>query len=439
MLKSRDFNVYCTKFYLLKMTTLVRKALIIDPHSTHHNSVKDILIRDGLVADIAENIAAKADNVIEQAGLQVSPGWIDVFSNFCDPGIEQKETLETGAAAAAAGGYTNVCVIPNTEPLIESKAQVEYIVQKSTPLPVTIHPLGAITKACQGKELAEMYDMRNSGAIAFTDGTNPVQSSGLLLKALQYVKAFDGTVIQVPDDKNMSAHGLMNEGITSTRLGLPGIPALAEELMVKRDIDLVRYTGSRIHFTGISTATSIELVIQAKAEGLQVSCSVTPYHLTFSEEDLAGYDANFKVSPPLRAKADVNALRQAVMNGDVDCIASHHMPQHWDNKVCEFEYAKNGMIGLQTAFSLVNTVLPGLSNDLLVQLFSTNAARLFGLQSFTIEKGAAAILSIFHREQSYVFTEQQNKSRSANTPVLGMQLSGKVIGTVNKGRVFLNN
>jgi dihydroorotase len=237
----------------------------------------------------------------------------------------------------------------------------------------------------------------------------------------------------------MSAHGLMNEGITSTRLGLPGIPALAEELMVKRDIDLVRYTGSRIHFTGISTAKSIELVIQAKAEGLQVSCSVTPYHLAFSEEDLAGYDSNFKVSPPLRAKADVNALRKAVMNGDVDCIATHHMPQHWDNKVCEFEYAKNGMIGLQTAFSLVNTVLPGLSNDLLVQLFSTNAARLFGLQSFTIEKGAPANLTMFQREQSYVFTEQQNKSRSANTPVLGMQLSGKVIGTVNKGRVFLNN
>jgi dihydroorotase len=298
--------------------------------------------------------------------------------------------------------------------------------------------LGALTKSCSGKELAEMYDMKNAGAVAFTDGISPVQSSGLLLKALQYVKAFNGTVIQVPDDKHMSAHGLMNEGITSTKLGLPGIPALAEELMVKRDIDLVRYTGSRIHFTGISTRKSIELVKEAKAAGLEVSCSVTPYHLAYSEEDLAGYDTNMKVSPPLRTKDDVEALRQAVMNGDVDCIASHHFPQHWDNKVCEFEYAKNGMTGLQTAFSLVNTVLPGLPDELLVKLF-TNAASLLGSTAAAIEKGAFVSLTLFNRKSASVFTEQENKSRSANTPVLGRQLSGKVIGTINKGRVFLNN
>jgi dihydroorotase len=421
------------------MTILVRKALIIDPRSSYNNSVKDILIRDGLIADISESITTKSDQLIEQEGLVISPGWIDIFSDFCDPGNEQKESLQSGAMAAAAGGYTDVFVIPNTNPAIESKAQVEYIVRKSKDLPATVLPLGAVTKGCMGKELAEMYDMKNSGAVAFTDGTSPVQSSGLLLKALQYVKAFDGIVIQMPDDKNMSAHGLMNEGVTSTRLGLPGSPALAEELMVKRDIDLARYTESRIHFTGITTANSVGLIKQAKAEGLQVSCSVTPYHLVFSEEDLAGYDTNLKVSPPLRTKADVKALQDSVMNGVVDCIASHHFPQHWDNKVCEFEYAKNGMIGLQTAFSLVNTALPQLSTEQLVQLFSINAARLFGYKSCSIEKDALATFTLFNRKQPYTFTEQENRSRSSNTPVFGMHLGGKVIGTLNKGRVFLNN
>ncbi len=433
----RSIRIIFVEILLLTMTILVRKALIIDTNSPHHNSVQDILISDGTITDIGENLSISADQVIEHHGLIVSPGWIDIFSNFCDPGEEQKETLETGAATAIAGGYTRVMVVPNTNPLVDSKTQIEYLVQKSH-LPVNILPIGAVTKSCQGKELAEMYDMKNSGAVAFSDGTSPVQSSRLLLKALQYVKAFDGVVIQVPDDKNMSGHGLMNEGVTSTRLGLPGIPSLSEELMVKRDIDLVRYTNSKLHFTGISTANSIKLVRQAKAEGLQVSCSVTPYHLSFSEEDLVNYDTNLKVSPPLRTIADVKALQQAVLNGDVDCIATHHFPQHWDNKECEFEYAKNGMIGLQTAFSLLNTTLPDLSNEELVRLLSSNAAKLFQLTSSGIQKGAKAELTLFSRNQSYLLTSENNKSRSSNTPLFDKELSGKVIGVINKGKVFLN-
>lgn len=421
------------------MTILVRKALISDPHSSFNNTVQDVLIVDNIITDIATNINTSADDVIEHEGMILSPGWIDIFSDFADPGQEQKETLETGAASAIAGGFTRVMVVPNTNPTVDSKSTVEYIIQKSQSLPVHILPLGAVTKSAQGKELAEMYDMKKSGAVAFSDGIVSVQSSGLLMKALQYVKTFNGTVIQLPDDKNMSSHGLMNEGITSTRLGLPGIPALAEELMIKRDIDLVRYTESKIHFTGISTANSIELIRQAKAEGLQVSCSVTPYHLFFSEEDLLSYDTNLKVSPPLRTKADVKALQQAVLNGDVDCIATHHFPQHWDNKVCEFEYAKNGMIGLQTAFSLINTALPDLKNEQLAELFSTNASKLFQLKCGAIEKGAAAELTLFSRNQSYVFTKENNKSKSSNSPLINKELSGKVIGTINKGKLFLNN
>ncbi len=434
----QNFQAILHKILLLTMTILVRKALIIDPLSPHNNSVKDIFIKDGLIETIQENFSGNADTVIEQEDIILSPGWIDIFSNFCDPGYEHKETLSTGATAAAAGGFTKVCVIPNTNPVADSKSQIEYIVQKAKELPVNIYPLGALTKGCSGKELAEMYDMKNSGAIAFTDGTNPVQSSGLLLKALQYVKAFDGTVIQIPLDKSLSGHGLMNEGITSTQLGLPGIPALAEELIIKRDIELVKYTGSKIHFTGVSTAKSIELIKQAKSDGLNVSCSVTPYHLFFSEEDMTGYDTNLKVSPPLRTKADVESLKQAVLNGDIDCIATHHFPQHWDNKVVEFEYAKDGMIGLESAFALVNTAIPQLITDQIVQLFCLNCTKMLQIMPSSIVEKATAELTLFTRKAKFTFEKDNINSKSSNTPVIGMRLSGKVIGIINKGKLFLN-
>src|SRR5215467_6447771 len=296
---------------LASMKILVQQACIIDPQSPHHGKVQDILMVDGIFKEIGNSINAKADQVVNHEGLHVSPGWVDVFANFCDPGYEFKETLETGANAAAAGGFTDVFVIPNTRPVIDSKSQVEYIRGKSSSLPVNIRPIGALTKGLEGKDLAEMYDMRHSGAVAFSDGTSPVQSAGLLLKGLQYVKAFDGIIIQVPDDKTVGANGLMNEGIVSTRLGLPGKPMMAEELMVARDIKLVRYTESRLHFTGVTSPRSLEYIRRAKESGLAVTCSVTPFHLYFTDADLVGYDTNLKVYPPLRDAGTVETLRKA--------------------------------------------------------------------------------------------------------------------------------
>ncbi len=419
------------------MTILVSKALIVDPHSPFHNSISDILIKDGKIIDISKDITADADIKIEEKGLCVSPGWADLFSNFNDPGNEHRETLESGAAAAVSGGYTQVFVIPNTNPVVDSKGQVEYIVQKSKELPVTIRPLGAVTKKCEGKELAEMYDMKNSGAIAFSDGICPVQNPGLLLKALQYVTAFDGTIIQLPVEKSLS-NGLMNEGIISTRMGLPGIPSIAEELAIKRDLELVKYTESKIHFTGVSTANSIRLISQAKSEGLNVTCSVTPYHLLFSEDDLQGYDTNLKVSPPLRTKGDVEALKEAVLTGEIDCIATHHLPHHLDNKIVEFEYAKDGMIGLETCFGIINKVLPQLRNERLIELMSLNARRITGMESCSITVGNTAELSLFNREQNYIFEAKDIRSRSANTPFKGQELKGKAIGIINKGKFYPN-
>jgi dihydroorotase len=420
------------------MQILLRQAKIIDSSSPFNGQTKDILITDGIISSIEDKIDNQDAQVVAAEGLLVSGGWVDPFSHFCDPGIEYKETLETGANAAAAGGYTRVFSIPNTEPVVDNKSQVSYVVQQSAQLPVSIHPIGAITKKLEGKDLAEMYDMKHSGAVAFSDGLLPVQTAGLFLKALQYVKAFDGVLIQIPIDKSIGAGGLINEGIISTQLGLPGIPAISEETIIKRDIDLARYTGSKLHITGVSTKTSLDLIAQAKQEGLQITCSVTPYHLYFSDEDLVSYDTNLKLNPPLRTLKDRDALREAVLNGVVDCIASHHLPQNWDNKVCEFEYAKSGMIGLQTAFAVVNTVLPNLSNEKIIALFSGNARNIFDLPTTHVSVGSKAELTLFSRTAETLLTAGNNQSKSANSPFLEKTLTGKAVGIVHKGKLFTN-
>ncbi len=419
------------------MKVLIKQAHIVSSSSPFNGQVKDVLIVDGLIAKIADTISENADELIEINHLHLSIGWMDIFSNFADPGYEQKETLESGAAAAAAGGFTDVMVVPNTNPAISSKSQVEYIVGKAANLPVNIYPIAAVTKNAEGKELAEMYDMHSSAAVAFSDGTQPIQSPGVLLKALQYVKAVHATVIQLPDDKSISKNGLMNEGITSTQLGLPGRPAIAEELMIARDIELLKYTGSKLHITGVSTKKGIELITEAKKQGLQLTCSVTPYHCWFCDEDLVGYDSNLKLDPPLRTREDLMATRQAVQEGTIDCIASHHMPQHWDDKTCEFEYAKNGMIGLETLFGVMNAVLN--NTEQLVEQLTIAPRKIFGLAIPVINEGEKATLSLFVPAEKYVFDASMIRSRSQNSAFVGKELKGKVIGIINKGKIVLNN
>ncbi|MBK8521007.1 MAG: dihydroorotase [Chitinophagaceae bacterium] len=419
------------------MNVLIKQATIIAPSSPHNGQIKDILIKDGKIAAIGSNLTDKADQTIEQSGLCVSIGWMDMFADFGDPGFEQKESLESGAKAAAAGGFTDVMLIPNTLPVVDNKAQVEYLVQKAKELAIHIHPLGAISKKAEGKDLAEMYDMRQSGAIAFSDGINPVQNSGLVLKALQYVKTCNGTIIQIPDDTSIGANGLMNEGIISTQMGLPGKPILAEELMVARDLKLARYANSKIHFTGISSPKSIEYIKRSKESGIQVTCSITPYQVYFCDEDLQGYDTNLKLNPPVRTKADMMAIQKALLDGTIDCIASHHQPHHWDDKVCEFEYAKHGMLGLETMFAVLMSV--GLPAEDFVQMQTINVRHIFGLPIPEIKEGEMASLTLFVPGQEFTFEENMIRSKSKNTPFIGKKLKGKVVGIINKSNIHLNN
>lgn len=435
LIQTTNFYPFPSKTYLrCLMDILLKDVTVIDTASPFHQQQVDVFIQKGFVAEVG-TIDRSADQTITQEGLHLSPGFTDIFAHFCDPGFEFRETLETGMKTAAFGGYTDVFLLPNTAPVVQQKAGVEYMVQRSKPGPVRLHPIGAITKGAEGKDLAEMYDMHQSGAVAFSDGLCPVQSSGILLKALQYVKAIDKTIIQLPDDQSITGHGLMNEGIVSTRLGLPGKPAIAEELMINRDVELARYTASKLHFTGVSTAKGIACIRKAKEEGLPVSCSVTPAHLFFTDEDLQGYDTNLKLSPPLRSATDREALREAMLDGTVDCIASHHLPHHTDHKVVEFEYAKNGMIALETAFAVVRTALPSLSLERLTELFSIAPRRLFGLPVPSLAKNAEAVFTLFLPHQAW--KPERFASKSGNTPFTGMTLSGIPYGIIRQDKVFL--
>jgi dihydroorotase len=281
----------------------------------------------------------------------------------------------------------------------------------------------------EGKQLAEMYDMSASGAVAFSDGLHAILDPGMLLKALQYVLPLDGTVIQLPYDERFVPHALMNEGIASTRLGLPGTPAMAEALLIHRDIQLAAYSKSKIHFTGVSSMEGMKHVEEAKKRGEKVTCSVSPFHLWYADEDLASYDSNYKLVPPLRTKSDRAYLQNAFINGDIDCIASHHLPQLEDEKDCELAYAKPGMISLQTAYGMYQAL--GVSVEKLVAMFTSQPRAIFNLPQPKLEEGAQACLTLFCPEQKYTFTEKDNKSSSTNTCMFGMELTGKVIGIIN--------
>jgi dihydroorotase len=414
------------------MQVLIQQAKITDTRSGFHNQIVDILIEDGIIKDIAPSINAKADTVVKADGLCVSTGWTDILADYREPGYEHKETIASGLRAAAAGGYTHVLTAPNTNPAVSTKSIVQSLVQKAAGNFVSLHPLGAITQDIEGKNLAEMLDMHAHGAVAFTDGWKPVQNAQLMLKALEYVKSFNGTLVQIPVDSALAAGGLMHEGPESVKLGMAGIPSLSETILLYRDIELLRYTSSRLHVTGISTAEGVEMIRNAKKEGLNITCSVTPYHLVLNDTALGGYSSMYKVMPPIRSEADRQALLAGIADGTIDCIASHHRPQEWDAKTKEYEYAADGMNIQEIAYNLV---LQAVGAERVATLF-TAARDIFGLGNTNIEKGAVADMTLYTTNGSQQLGKMQ--SASANNPFIGTVLQGKVIGIINNKQIHLN-
>lgn len=434
------------------MQVTINKARVIDTRSAFHDQLVELSIEDGIIKGIKaiKKPAAKSFPSITVDGTEawkgsagaeilVSNGWVDVFVDYREPGLEHKETIESGLNAAAAGGFTDVLLVPNTLPVTDSKAQVQYILQKAKGHAVSLHPMGAATQGTEGKVLAEMMDMHANGAIAFTDGWKPIQNANLMLKALEYVKALDGTIVQLPIDAALAAGGLMHEGINSTALGMPGIPLLAETLAIYRDIELVRYTGSKLHITGVSSAESVAMIRRAKADGIAITCSVTPYHLALTDDMLTSYDSAYKVSPPLRTEADRLALVAALADGTIDCIASHHRPHEWDAKTKEFEYAADGMAVQESAFNIIwDTLKEYISAERFVDALAVQPRNIFGIEHNPIEKGGNISLTIFSIADSFTTTTATKKSAAMNNPFLDKELSGRILGIFNNNKLHLN-
>ncbi|EOR96194.1 Dihydroorotase [Arcticibacter svalbardensis MN12-7] len=415
---------------------LFRSATLIHPESKFHNQVVDLLILDGKIEDIAQTIDVNGDDleIINAEGCFISTGFFDLNANFGEPGNETCEDLISGTQTAVAGGFTGIALQPATEPPVHSKAGVSYILNRTSSYLTDVYPLGCISYNRAGKDLAELYDMKLAGAIAFTDGTSPINDSGLMSRALLYVKGFGGLIFSYPEDTSIAGKGKMNEGIVSTYLGMKGIPNLAEEVSISRDLYLAEYNESKIHFSTISCAGSVELIRKAKEKGIQVTCDVAVHHLVLTDEALSGFDTQYKVRPPLRTQNDVDALIAGLKDGTIDAIVSQHTPHEIEFKDVEFEIASFGIIGLQTALPLA--LKAGLSPALIVEKMAINPRQILHLPIPGFEKGDEVNLVLFNPEEEWTFEASTNKSKSANSPFINHKLKGKVLAVCNKKQFY---
>ncbi len=419
--------------YLLKQLT------IADPASPHDGSSCDLLLAGGKILAIDTVLEAKAGAVvIDMSGHYASPGFLDIGAYLGDPGHEEREDIESLAAAALFGGYTAVAVLPNTHPPRHDKSGVRYLQERSKGLAVHLLPLGAVSQDTAGKDITEMIDMKMAGAVAFTDGLHSISDAGLMLRALQYAKHFEGTIINQPLHPKLSQGAQMHEGYLSTQLGMLGFPTMSETLVVQRDLELLEYTQSRLLIHLLSAAKSVELVAAAKQKGLVVSASVSAMHLQFTEEELYDFDSNFKLLPPLRAEEDRQALLAAIRSGVIDCVVSNHVGCQVEQKELEFPYADFGCLGLETAFAQTATVLAEqLSPGELAALFSAGPRQALGLAPQSIAVGQAAVLSFFRLEDRWTVRPQDLAARSRNTPMIGKSLLGRPSGIFQSDTLHL--
>ena len=416
------------------MNLLIKQATVIDSTSQYNGRVVDILIEKGVITQVKKNIVPeKGIKTIEADGLHVSAGWLDMQVNFCDPGYEHKETLDNGLKSAAKGGFTSVCLMSGTNPPLHNKAQIEYVVNRAKGNLVDVLPIGTLSYNQEGKDLSEMYDMKLSGAAAFSDYKKTAIDAGLILRALQYSQNINSFIIAHCDDKTISHDGLVNEGVISTKLGLKGIPALAEEIMLQRNIQILEYTGGKMHIPTISTKGSVELIKKAKAKKLNITCGVAAYNLLLDDSELEGFDTNYKVNPPLRTKEDIDALKKGIADGTIDVIVSDHNPQDIESKDLEFDLADNGMVGLESCFGVLNAALASkLALENMIDSLTKNPRTILGLDSVTIKEGVEANLTLFNPNKKYVFEKCHLVSSNKNSGIIGKELKGLVIGVINK-------
>ena len=417
------------------MNILIKSARVIDPRGKYHNKIRDILIENGVIKKIAAKIKETKAKTYTANNLHISIGWMDLHANFRDPGFEYKEDIISGCKAAAKGGFTGVLLMPENNPITDNNAQVEYIQSKGKDSIVSVHAAGSITKAMQGNQMVEMYDMKKAGALAFTDDKKALQNNEVIKHALLYAKDFDGLIMNFANDNSIANRGQIHEGEISTALGLKGIPAMAEEIMIDRDISLCKYTESKLHLSYISTKNSVSKIKKAKKEGSKISADVALHNLILTDEKITHFDTRYKVMPPLRSKKDCTALIKGLKDGTIDVICTDHNPEDEENKKTEFDNAAFGIIGLETAFGLIGKHLSKhLSLAEIIKKIAINPRRLLQLKSGNIEEGNTANLTLFNPYLEWVFQKTDIESKSVNTPFVGEKLKGKALAICNKGK-----
>jgi len=408
------------------MITLIKNAIIIDTRSRFNNQRLDIKIENGIIIEIDRNIKTEQNfKIIEYDNLHISEGWFDSSVSFGEPGFEDSETIQNGLDVAMISGFTAVALNPNTNPILDNQALLHFVKQKAQNHLVALYPIGAITQNSNTYNLAELFDMKNAGAVAFTDYKKSIENANVLKLALQYVQDFNGLIIAFSQDKNIKSNGIVNESESSTRLGIKGNPNLAEDLQIARNLLLLEYTGGKLHIPTISTEKSVDLIRQAKRKGLKVSCSVAVANLFFTDEVLEGFDTNYKVNPPIRTQKDVKALVQGLQDGTIDMITSDHNPVAIERKKLEFDKATDGMIGLETIFGAINKILP---LEITIEKL-TFPKSIFGIENHPIEIGQKANFTLFNPEIEYTFEAKNILSKSKNSPFVGQKLKGKVYQT----------
>jgi dihydroorotase len=416
------------------MNTIIREATIIDAESPFHNQTLDLLIVDGTIQKIGTSLSNTENfKEIKLDNLHISQGWFDSSVSFGEPGFEDRENIANGLNVAARSGFTAIALQPNSYPIIDNQSQINFVKSKATGFATELFPIGALTNRSEGKDMAELFDMKNAGAVAFGDYKKNLDNANLLKIALQYVQDFNGLVIAFAQDATIKGNGIANEGVVSTKLGLKGIPNLAEELQVARNLFLLEYTRGKLHIPTISTAKSVELIKEAKAKGLKVTCSVAVHHVVLTDATLENFDTRFKVAPPLRAENDRQALLAGILDNTIDMITSDHNPIDIEHKKMEFDLAKDGTIGLESAFGALLTVLP--LEKVIEKL--TAGKTTFGIEKQIVAEGSIANLSLFNPDVKSVFSKENILSKSKNSAFLDKEMKGKVYGIFNQGKVIL--